>query len=51
VRRYAGADHRFSDPPLLDALLDDVKSWMTQALGGSSRTTDVASAAARRSAR
>ena len=35
VRRYAGADHRFSDPVQLDALLGDVSTWMTEALGRS----------------
>jgi hypothetical protein len=32
VQRYEGADHRFSDPVLLDVLLDDVTAWMVSAL-------------------
>jgi uncharacterized protein len=33
VRLYQGADHRFSDPLLLDRLLDDVVAWMVPRLG------------------
>lgn len=32
VRRYEGADHRFSDPVLLNRLLDDIVDWMTEKL-------------------
>ena len=32
VRRYAGADHRFSDPRLLDRLLADLVEWTAGAL-------------------
>jgi pimeloyl-ACP methyl ester carboxylesterase len=51
VRRYPGADHRFSDPLLLDALLDDVRSWMVQALGAARPASDAANAPTLRSAR
>jgi pimeloyl-ACP methyl ester carboxylesterase len=32
VQRYEGADHRFSNPVLLDVLLADVVDWMVAAL-------------------
>jgi alpha/beta superfamily hydrolase len=43
VRRYDGADHRFSDPAQLDALLADLTTWMVGALGGAQRAERAAS--------
>lgn len=34
IRRYEGADHRFSDPALLDAMLADVTVWVLETLEG-----------------
>jgi putative redox protein len=33
VRLYEGADHRFSEPVLLDRLLGDIVAWMVERLG------------------
>jgi putative redox protein len=43
VRRYDGADHRFSDPAQLDALLADLTSWMVAALHDAPRADRAAS--------
>jgi alpha/beta superfamily hydrolase len=37
VRLYDGADHRFADPVLLDALLADITAWMADALARRTR--------------
>jgi uncharacterized protein len=37
VRRYDGADHRFSDPAQLEVLLADLTTWTTSALRAAAR--------------